>query len=128
MKPITKIYYINAPIKEVYKALTDEILIEEWSGAETEMDSKPGGTFSLWGGSIHGVNKEVTATHIVQDWKEEEWKDFTKVVFNLKEKGGATELELIHTGVPEKEVDNINDGWDEYYLGPLKEFVESRNS
>lgn len=125
MGTVTKNYTINASAKEVYNALVNEDLIEHWSGTETTMDINPNGLFSLWGGSIHGVNLEVTPTKIVQHWKEDGWDGFSKCTFTITEKEGTTELHLLHEDIPEHSVKDIDGGWDEYYLGPLKELLES---
>lgn len=125
MGTVTKNYIINASAQEVYIALVDENLIEQWSGTETTMDIKPNGLFSLWGGSIHGVNLEVSPTKIVQHWKEDGWDGFSKCTFTITAKGSGTELHLSHEDIPEQSVKDIDGGWDEYYLGPLKELLES---
>ena len=125
MGTVTKNYTINASAHEVYNALVNEDLIEQWSGTEATMDINPNGLFSLWGGSIHGVNLEVTPTKIVQHWKEDGWDGFSKCTFTITEKGGITELHLLHEDIPEHSVKDIDGGWDEYYLCPLKELLES---
>lgn len=91
------------------------------------MDDKEGSSFSLWGGSIVGKNtKVVPHQQLVQDWQEKEWENPSKVTFNLKEKDGGTEIELIHEDIPDKSHKDISEGWKEYYLGPLKKYLESK--
>jgi activator of HSP90 ATPase len=124
MGTVTKTYTIHAKPQEVYNALINEDLIEQWSGTEATMDIKPNGLFSLWGGSIHGINLEVSPTKIVQHWKEEVWDDYSKCTFTITEKDGLTELHLLHEDIPESSVKDIDGGWDDYYLGPLKELLE----
>jgi activator of HSP90 ATPase len=126
MKTFKKIYTINVPLDEVYEALVEPEIIREWSGAEAEMDIKPNGTFSLWGGSIHGVNLYITKNQIIQDWKEDIWEDYSRVTFNLTDGDrGSTKVELIHELIPTRGFKSIVKGWDEYYMGPLKELLES---
>ena len=38
----------------------------------------------------------------------------------------ATRLDLEHTGVPDAEAADFDAGWDDYYLGPMKELLEGR--
>jgi len=125
MKTFKKVYIINVPLEEVYEALVEPEIIREWSGSEAEMDIKPNGTFSLWGGSIHGVNLYISKNQIIQDWKEDIWEDYSRVTFNLSEKNGVTSIELIHELIPIRGFKAIVKGWDEYYMGPLKELLES---
>ncbi len=125
MKTFKKSYTINAPLEEVYEALVEPEIIKEWSGAEADMDIKPNGTFSLWGGSIHGVNLYITKNQIIQDWKEDIWEEYTRVTFNLSEKNGGTNVEVIHELIPDRGFVSIVKGWDDYYMGPLKQLLES---
>ena len=125
MKTIKQTYLINASIEKVYQALVDPKVIDEWGGGEVKMSDQVGFEFSLWGGDIYGKNTEVIKNEkLVQDWKENEWDEYSKVTFNLSEENGETKLELIHENIPDKEASNINDGWKRYYLGPLKELLE----
>jgi uncharacterized protein YndB with AHSA1/START domain len=124
MKSLTKVYKINASAQKVFEALTNPDLIEQWSGESAEMDIRPGGEFSLWNGDIHGKNHLVTPSQIVQEWKEAAWDHFSKVTFNISEKNGVTTLEMIHEAIPDRNFISINDGWDNEFLGPLKELLE----
>ena len=126
MKKLSRKYEIKARLSEVFHALTSEDLIEQWSFSEAKMDLKPGGKFSLWGGDIVGVNREVSETRLVQDWKEAPWPEMSRVTFTLSEMNGITTLELVHEGIPEASFKGISEGWDEYYLGPLKDVVEGQ--
>lgn len=130
MRTIKQTYIFNAPKKEVWKALTDIKYIESWGAGPCKMDQNEGTNFSLWGGSIWGKNtKVVKAKLLIQDWFSDEdprWKRPTNVTFELFDEDGKTRLELLQENVPEKDYDNLNAGWKDYYLGPLKDFVESK--
>lgn len=127
---IKQTYLINAPIKKVWQALVDPKIIDDWGGGEAKMAEEEGFEFSLWGGDIHGKNiKVIKNKKLIQDWMSGPpaggWGEYSKVTFNLSEKDDKTKLELIHEGIPDKEAKEIADGWKRYYLGPLKELVES---
>jgi activator of HSP90 ATPase len=124
MKTIRKTYKTDATPAEVYQALTDEKMIELWSGSKAEMDLKDNGLFSLWEGSIHGKNLKVEKNQIIQDWKEDKWDNYSKVTINILVLDNGTEIELIHEDIPDKSKEAIDQGWDEYYFGPLIELVE----
>lgn len=126
MKTITKEYTINAPLVKVYTALVDSKIIEKWSGSKAEMSAVEGAEFKLWDGGIHGINLEVSENRIVQHWKEAKWKEYSKVTFNLQFANNATHVILIHEMVPDSSANGISKGWDEYYMEPLKELLESR--
>ena len=59
MKNIDQTYEIEAPVANVWQALIDPKIIDEWGGGPAEMKSEAGFTFKLWGGEIHGKNIEV---------------------------------------------------------------------
>ena len=125
MKSLVKKYEILARKEKEFEALTEPLNILQWSGDEAVMNLNDGGRFSLWGGSIHGENLEVSGSKIVQKWKEKNWDNYSSVVFNLIERNGKTTLELIHDDIPDSSFESINEGWDKYYLGPLKSFIEA---
>ncbi len=124
METLEKTYTIQAPAEKVFEALTDEKNIEAWSGAHATMQTNPPGEFSLWDGRISGHNKTVEPRKIVQDWKAENFQEFSQVTFTLNDSNGTTTLHLLHENIPDDEIRSIDKGWDEYYVGPLKEMVE----
>lgn len=126
---ITKNYEIKAPVSEVWKALTDPKQIDSWGGGPAKMAPEAGFEFSLWGGDIWGKNTVVEPEKkLIQDWFSTGWEKPSNVCFELKRKDDKTFLNLTHQSVPPKEKVEISDGWDEYYLGPLKEYVEAKQA
>ena len=57
-KDFKKYYVVKAPPSEIYMALTNAKSITLWTDDETEMGTEPNTEFSLWGGSICGMNLE----------------------------------------------------------------------
>lgn len=126
MKSFTKIYFFKAPLEEVYNALTNPDIIEKWTGSVAFMDARVGGKFSLWDDTINGRNIIIEPNRIVQDWKEETWEKYSRVTMNLRETTTGTELELIHENIPPSALFNIKQGWDESFMLPLKELLETK--
>lgn len=125
MKTINQKYQINAPIEKVWRALVHPDEIEKWGGGPTVMDDKEGTKFRLWGGDIHGTNKEVVEEEkLVQEWYGGKWKEPSMATFALIPENDGTLLELLHENVPDKEAKDIEQGWKDYYLGPLKDYLE----
>lgn len=126
MKVIQQSYSVNAPIEKVWAALTDAKIIERWGGGPAVMNALEGTDFKLWGGDIHGTNTKVVKNkELVQDWYGGEWDLPSKVTFKLSSKTDLTKVDLLHEDVPDKEAGDIADGWKRYYLGPLKELLET---
>jgi activator of HSP90 ATPase len=127
LKSINQKYMIDADITSVWQALVDPVEIEEWGGGPAEMSDQEGEDFSLWGGEIHGTNRQVEAPKLlVQEWYSSDAPDQqTKVTFKLSENEGKTSLELVHENILPENYDDLSQGWKDYYLEPLKELVEA---
>lgn len=129
MPTIEQTYEINASPEEVFEALVNADIIQDWSGDEAKMSSEVGAKFSLWGGQMFGTNLEVVKNKkLVQEWCYDQWEAPSKVTFTLKGKGKKTIVELVHEDVPEKSLNSITDGWNAYYLGAIQEMFEETNS
>jgi uncharacterized protein YndB with AHSA1/START domain len=125
MKKLRQTYHIKAPVKKVWQALVDPTAIEEWGAGPAKMGDKVGTRFELWGGDIHGVNTEVVKEKkLAQDWFAYDWRKASKVTFTLEPEEGGTKVVLVHENVPDNEYNDIRDGWRQYYLGPMKRFLE----
>lgn len=128
MPTIEQTYEINASAEEVFEALVNPDLIQDWSGDEAKMSAEVGGKFSLWGGQMFGTNLEVVKNKkLVQEWCYDQWENPSKVTFTIKGKGKKTVVDLLHEDVPEKSVNSIADGWGAYYLGAIQEMFDEVN-
>ena len=121
MKNLKRYYILNAEPNDVYNALTNKTMLEIWTGETAEMEPIAGTVFSLWGGSISGVNIEFEENKkIVQEWFFDE-NENSIVTMKLHPHKKGTSLELIHTKIPDEAFENISEGWDEDYFGALNE-------
>jgi activator of HSP90 ATPase len=122
MKDIKRYYILNAEPKDIYNAITNKIILAMWTGESAEMEPTPGTRFSLWGGSISGINLEFEEDKkIVQQWFFGEEDEESIVTMKLHPHKKGTSLELNHTNIPEEAFENISDGWDEDYFGAMNE-------
>jgi uncharacterized protein YndB with AHSA1/START domain len=130
MKNIKQTYRIRAPLAEVWQALVNPTYIAAWGGEPVKMNDRVGAHFSLWGGSIWGTNIEVSPQKkLVQEWYSKEdnkWEKPSMVTFTLRQENNDVRLDLFHTDIPDNNVKDIEEGWKVYYLGPLKEYLESK--
>lgn len=123
MKDFKKHFVITAPPEDVYRALTLPATIQLWTGEKAVMSTEPGSEFSLWDGSIEGMNLEFEADRkIVQQWYfgEQEEPSIVTIILHPHKKG--TSAELKHTNIPDEDYDNITEGWNEAYFGALIDF------
>ncbi len=122
MKNLKRYYILNAAPKDVYNALTNKNMIEIWTGEEAVMQPEPNTEFSLWDGSITGLNIEFEEDKkIVQQWYfgEQDEESVVTILLHPDKKGTAAELR--HINIPDEAFDNISEGWDDDYFGGLKE-------
>jgi activator of HSP90 ATPase len=127
MATLKQTYEIKAPVADVWRALVDPIEIEAWGGGPAVMDGNKDTEFTLWGGSIHGKNVDVVLeTKLSQLWFSEGWEEASIATFKLSGHNGRTTLELTHENVPDDEAKEIDDGWRDFYLGPMKDYLENR--
>lgn len=125
MKVINQKYIINASSDKVWEALINPNLIKKWSGADAVMDDKIGTIFKLWDGDIFGKNIKVEKEKkLVQEWYGGKWDKPSILTFTLKDLGNKTKVDLLHEDVPDNEAKDIESGWKDYYMNPLKDLVE----
>jgi activator of HSP90 ATPase len=125
MKDFTYTLNISATQEEVYNALTNSFQIELWTGYPATMDDKVGTLFSLWDGDISGCNLEMVKDYkVVQEWFFGETEHPSIVTMILKKAGKETRIELNHTNIPDDAFEEIVEGWKDYYLDSMKNFLE----
>ena len=124
-KAFTKIYAFNAPVEKVFYVLTNQDMIERWTGSAAYFDPAPNGKFSLWDDTINGKNVYIDPLQIIQDWKEETWEKYSRVTINLIEMpDNTTELELIHENIPGESLYSVREGWEESFMIPLADLLD----
>lgn len=122
MKDLKRYYSIPTEPKDVYNALTNRNMVEIWTGENAVMEPEVNTEFSLWGGSISGVNLEFEENRkIVQQWFFGELEEPSIVTIILHPDKKGTSVELRHTNIPDEAFGNISDGWDEDYFGAIRE-------
>jgi activator of HSP90 ATPase len=111
--------------QHIYEVLLDAKQFKAFTGAPAEIDPKPGGAFSMFGGQIVGRNVELVPNQrIVQAWRPTHWDPgvYSIVEFELKPKGSGTLVVLEHKGFPEGDFDHLEWGWHAHYWEPLKKY------
>ena len=121
---------LKATPQRIYQALLSSKDFAAFTGAPAEIDPKPGGAFSLFGGMVIGRNIELLPNErIVQAWRVV--ADFpegvyTIVKFELKPRDSQTSVVLDQTGFAEGDFDHLSAGWHSHYWEPLKVFLAKR--
>jgi activator of HSP90 ATPase len=126
-KTIKQTVEIKADPKVVYDAYMTSKTHSKFTGAPAKISNKVHGKFSVWDGYAEGENLELEpGKKIVQSWRASDWPEghMSQITIKLAKKGKATKLTFTHTGVPEDFVDDIKQGWIDYYWNPMKELLE----
>jgi uncharacterized protein YndB with AHSA1/START domain len=138
MEKIEKRITINAPVSKVWKALTDKNELTEWMMMPTTFEPVVGKEFTFksetkeyWDGWIYCKVMEVEKNKKLSfTWNAQIVGADTLVTILIVEKGGKTELSLIHTGWEKlpaearaKMIESHNGGWDERILQKLPELL-----
>ncbi len=125
MKDFKKYYTIPTEPELLYQALTTAHTIRLWSGEEAVMTPEVGTEFSLWNGSICGVNLAFEPFKLIQqEWYFGEQEAPSIVTFKIHPHKKGTSVELLHTNIPDDAYDDMVEGWNEAYFGSLLDFYE----
>ena len=111
---------MHASPEDVYNAITNKVMIEIWSGENAVFEVEPNTEFSLWDGSIVGINLEFVENKMVrQKWFFDEVE--SEVTIKLHPDKNGTSFELRQNNIPDEAFENIEEGWVEDYIGSLME-------
>ena len=117
---------IPAKASEIYKAWLSSKGHAAMTGSAAKVAGKVGGKFSAWDGYIFGSTLELTPDQrIVQAWRTSEFPDDapdSRVEILLEEVKGGTKVTLTHTDMPEDQVPDYKQGWEDFYFKPMKEY------
>ena len=136
MKPIEKKIVINAPVTEVWKALTDSNKIEQWMLMPNNFKPELNHKF-IFNAEMDGNHFDIKCKvleieknkKLVYSWSGPFMEGDTTVSIQLKENSAGTELILIHSGFAENQKDvkeSHSKGWDLRFVDKLKEVVEKK--
>ncbi len=118
---------LRAKPKEVYDLLIDPKQHAMFTGADAQIDARPGGRFTHYDASLEGfvVHLEPGA-RIVLAWRSTGWPrgHYSIADITLKATGSGTRLDFSQFGIPAYDFDEIREGWRTYYWKPLKEYLE----
>ncbi len=122
MKNFKSYFVLPAEPHDVYNAITNKRMLEIWTGEEVVMVPEPNTEFSLWGGSISGINLEFEDNRkIVQQWFFGEQDEPSIVTLLLHPDKKGTSVEVRHNNIPDEAYENIVEGWNDDYFGALRE-------
>jgi activator of HSP90 ATPase len=124
MKTFKKSFKINAEPSDIYSAITNPYTIELWTGYPTIMSEVPDSEFSLWDGDITGKNIEfIKDKKIVQEWYFGDRPEKSTVIITIQPHKEDSVVTVEHTNIPDEDFTDIAEGWREYYIGAIINFL-----
>lgn len=116
----------NAKASDLYNAWLSSEGHSAITGSPANVEGEVGGKFTAWDGYIFGSTLELTPDQrIVQAWRTSEFPDEapdSRLEILFEEVEGGTKVTLTHSGMPEDQVDSYQQGWEDFYFKPMREY------
>ena len=123
-------FFLHADPDEVMELLTNPVFIEEWSGKKAVFEKQANGAVEMFDGWMKGKVIAISADELVFSWKPAEWDEATvasEVFMKLVPAPHGTEIFVKHGNLPTQEAaDGYTKGWDEFFFGPVGEYLANR--
>ncbi|KAF9545643.1 hypothetical protein EC957_010624 [Mortierella hygrophila] len=115
---------LQASAHDIYDVLLNQAKVQIWTRSnKSTIEAKVGTTFSLFGGSVTGENKElVEDKKIVQSWRLSSWPagHYSTVTMEITQNANSTAIKVKQEGVPVGEQDTTRQNWSNYYWAEIK--------
>lgn len=123
---------IPASPKRVYEAWLSSEEHSAFTGDEASVDAVVGGKHAAWGDYIQGTIVGLEPyRRIVQTWRTTDFPDDapdSRLEVLLEGVEGGTKVTLSHTGIPDGQAKDYEQGWRDFYFEPMKEYLLTRDS
>ena len=127
MKNLQRTYQIKSSPEEIFNAMTNPLTLELWTGYPATIRPEANTEFTLWDGDIMGMNLEIVQDKkLVQEWYFEDNQEPSVVTILLTRQEDKTQVALQHINIPDEAYENIEEGWNKYYFGTLKKYLEGK--
>ncbi len=117
---------IPAEPAKVYEAFVDAKKHTAFTGSKATGKPRIGAKFTAWDGYIYGKFLELEeGKKLVQEWITTDWAEGygpSRLELSFKAVKGGTEIGMIQSNVPAEMVEELKEGWEEFYWKPLKEY------
>jgi uncharacterized protein YndB with AHSA1/START domain len=130
----------NAPVEEVWKAITDNSEMKKWYFDIKDFQPKPGFEFNFYGGDeekqfLHlcRITEVIPNKKLAHSWRYDGYEGNTLVTFELSPQQNSTTLKLTHEGfdsfpdLPAFKKENFKTGWTSILGESLKNFLEGKD-
>ncbi len=117
---------IKALPEDVYACFTNPFTIELWTGYDAVGTNEVGKEFSMLDGDIVGRVLELEENKkVVQEWFFGDQKEQSIATIKIFPNGNNnSQVDVEHINIPSDAFEDITEGWTDYFLGGIKEFLE----
>ena len=117
---------LHVSVEEIFNAWLSSDGHSAMTGSAAKVDGKVGGVFTAWDGYIFGKTLKIESPRrIVQAWRTSEFPEGAPdsrvdILFEAVKDG--TKVTLVHSDMPEDQVESYRQGWEGFYFKPMKEY------
>lgn len=127
-KTIKKVYKISATVDQVWQALVDQKVIDEWEVDQVRWIPMQEQTLSCGMEISTGkISKLYLKVSLSRNGLVVTGRNLLQSLLLSKKDNSDTILELEQIDVPDEEFEDIKSGWDDYYMGPMKQMLEKKH-
>lgn len=121
---VTTTFPISA--QQLYDAWLDAAEHSAFTGADAAATAEEGAEFMAWDGYIWGKNVELEqGERIVQTWRTTEFDETDEdstLELLFEDTDDGSRLTLNHSNIPEGQGQQYEQGWEEHYFQPMREY------
>jgi uncharacterized protein YndB with AHSA1/START domain len=138
-QPFTIERTFDAPVAQVWKAITNKDEMQQWYFSFPEFKAEVGFEFNFMGGPedrqyLHRckITDVVEGKKLAYSWRYDGYEGNSRVIFELFPEGNKTRLKLTHEGLdtfpdhPDFAAKNFAEGWTHIVGTSLKEYLEKK--
>ena len=141
VQPFTMERTFNAPVKDVWRAITEKDLMKQWYFDLPEFKAEVGFRFQFTGGPgpekqylhICEITEVIPEKKLKHSWRYDGYEGTSFLSFELLAEGKKTRLKLTHEGLetfpasnPDFAKENFSEGWNAIINVSLRDFLEKK--
>ncbi len=121
---------LPAPAPLLFDMYVDASQHAAFTGHPVTIGEEIGSEFRAFDGMLSGTILAVVRPRlIVQSWRSLNFNDEdpdSTLILSFEDQGEEGRIDLVHLDVPEGDYDGVTNGWEKFYWGPWREYLDSQ--
>jgi uncharacterized protein YndB with AHSA1/START domain len=121
---------LPAPAALLFDMYMDGSQHAAFTGHPVTIGEQSGAAFGAFDGMLSGtILKVVRPRLIVQSWRSlnfDEHDPDSTLILSFEEQGEEGRIDLVHLDVPESDYDGVTEGWEKFYWGPWRAYLNAQ--